>query len=131
MRINETNMIRREKYKQSAHLLSMEQKYHFQAKLQLNDAVQMELVILKQGIVRERNKLHELETKQNEQEREQKRIIEDITRANAFDSDTSAETSLKMKRLQDQLEEANIQRQEMQEKLEWTQGMLNEQRDLR
>ena len=39
MRINETNMIRREKYKQSAHLLSMEQKYHFQAKLQLNDAV--------------------------------------------------------------------------------------------
>ena len=131
MRINETNMIRREKYKQSAHLLSMEQKYHFQAKLQLNDAVQMELVILKQGIVRERNKLHELETKQNEQEREQKRIIEDITRANAFDSDTSAETSLKMKRLQDQLEEANIQRQEMQEKLEWTQGLLNEQRDLR
>jgi len=63
--------------------------------------------------VRERGTLHDLELVLQDQVNEQKRIIEDVIRTNAFASDTGAETSLKIKKLQDLYEEARIQRQEL------------------
>lgn len=63
--------------------------------------------------MRERGTLHDLELVLQDQVNEQKRIIEDVIRTNAFASDTGAETSLKIKKLQDLYEEARIQRQEL------------------
>ena len=39
----------------------MEQGYHYQSKLALSSSVQIELTVLKQGIVRERQRLHEID----------------------------------------------------------------------
>jgi len=39
----------------------MEQRYHYQSKLALSTSVQLELTVLKQAIVRERQLLHELD----------------------------------------------------------------------
>ena len=61
MRIRDTNQARREKYCQSAKLLQMEQRFHYQSKLALSTQVQIELTVLKQEIVRERQFLHELD----------------------------------------------------------------------
>lgn len=57
---------------------------------------------------------------------EQTRIKEDIMRTNAFAIDQNAETNLKIKRLQELYEEANQQRADVTEKLDWTQTLLNE-----
>ena len=40
----------------------MEQRYHYESKLAMTQSIQVELTLLKQGIVRERSRLHELET---------------------------------------------------------------------
>ena len=61
MRIRDTNQARREKYCQSAKLLQMEQRFHFMSKQAMNTSSQIELTVLKQGIVRERELLHKLE----------------------------------------------------------------------
>ena len=68
--------------------------------------------------MRERSALHDLEVTLGEQIADQKRVIEDILRTNSFAQDQNAETSLKIKKLQDLYEEAKIQRQEMADQLE-------------
>ena len=103
----------------------MEQKYHYQSKLAMSAAIQIELTILKQNIVRERQRLHELDSAVAGQTASQERIIEDILRTNAFAQDQQAETHLQVKKLQELYEEATCQRKDLQEQLEWTQTLLN------
>jgi hypothetical protein len=74
----------------------------------LSQTVSPEMVVLKQSIVRERGDLHDLELSVQEHIKEQRRIIDDILRTNTFASDSSADTSLKVKKLQDLYEEARI-----------------------
>lgn len=58
--------------------------------------------------MRERGILHDLEIDLQGWVQDQKRIIEDILRTNTYASDSSADTSLKVKKLQDLYEEARI-----------------------
>jgi len=52
--------------------------------------------------------------------------VEDILRSNAYAVDSDTDTALKLKKVQEMYEEVIIQKQELIEKLEWTQTLLTE-----
>ena len=68
----------------------------------------MELTLLKQGIVRERSRLHELETTLEANIAEQKQIIGDILRSNSFATDQTTEMAEKIQKANEMYEEANL-----------------------
>ena len=93
----------------------MEQRYHYESKLAMTQSIQVELTLLKQGIVRERSRMHELETTVEANITEQRRIIEDILRSNSFATDQNTEMVEKIQKANEMYEEADLQRKEMQE----------------
>ena len=86
----------------------MEQRYHYESKLAMTSSIQVELTLLKQGIVRERSRLHELETTLEANIAEQKQIIGDILRSNSFATDQTTEMAEKIQKANEMYEEANL-----------------------
>ena len=84
-----------------------------------------------QRVMREKELLEELEKTLEGHKKEQERAINDILRTASFETDDNSKTHLKMTQLQEAYEEAQQQRQEMKDQLEWTQALLSEQRSLR
>ena len=86
----------------------MEQRYHYESKLAMTQSIQVELTLLKQGIVRERSRLHELETTLEANIAEQKQIVGDILRSNSFATDQTTEMVEKIQKANEMYEEANL-----------------------
>lgn len=93
----------------------------------MTPTMQTEIGAMMSGIQRERANMRELEQSIQIQQLEQKQVVEEILRANERDVDMTAETNLKLKRLQAKFDETCSLNDELQEQLEWTNLRLKEQ----
>lgn len=93
----------------------------------MTPTMQTEIGAMMSGIQRERANMRELEQSIQIQQLEQKQVVEEILRANERDVDMTAETNLKLKRLQAKFDETCSLNDELKEQLEWTNLRLKEQ----